>query len=217
MKKFVFITFIPGSAGNFFTRCLALLNNVYGFIDNDKDPPYIPITLEEKLTLLNYDSVLNKKYEERNWIHFEEKCGVYCGHYPNHSIPDNGTLVIYCHPYDNEYYDSLVGEDDKQFVFYIDPTDHFEWMVLNAFYKNSFHYDLRWFIKGKKHLLDPAIHKIKLTNIISNFDSFFIEFEKICFIIEHDITANEKTAINFLYNQWITTTLTTEEIKKHYI
>jgi hypothetical protein len=62
-----------------------------------------------------------------------------------------------------------------------------------------------------------SLHKIKLSNIIMSFDGFFMEFEKVCEIIEHKISQDEKHAIKCLYDQWTTTTLSKKTIRENYI
>jgi hypothetical protein len=102
---------------------------------------------------------------------------------------------------------------DKKYVFYIDPSDAFEWVLLNALYKNSY-LGIEWFRDGQRMLGDPDIHKISLKNIILNESGFFEEFMKVCEIIGHDVTHEEQSAISLLYNQWKQTTLSEDRFEE---
>jgi hypothetical protein len=209
MKKFIFLEFIPGAAGNFLTRCLNMLHHAYTWVDV-ADPTVLPTTIEEKLKLFNYQSVIDFKAKNRNWIvDFEDKLTDYTSHRAHWNIPDNSIAIMWSHPEECKFtncYTMFVGQSDKGFRFCIDPTDNFEWCLINAHYKNSF-ISLENLECGKRLLLNPDVYKINLKKIVDGYDSFFSEFGRVCNIIGHELQDDEILAIKLLYNQWKETTL----------
>lgn len=204
--KYVFITFIPGAAGNFFSRCLNLISGAYCFgYDN-----VLPDTLDQKLEMLSYESVLNRQLESGSWINFENQLKPYYEIVEHHKLPPTACSIWSGHlltPATN-----LAGPDDQIFNFYIDPGENFEWACMNALYKNSF-MAVEWFINGKKMLEDPTIYKINLGNFLKDWDCFLLEFKKVTSIIGHSITESEEQAVKIIYTQWKTTILAPGDIK----
>ena len=208
-NKFIFIHFIPGAAGNFISRCLNLLTGVVAWADRKQG---IPTTLDEKFKLFSYQSVLNFDHHlGQSWIDFEHRLLEYYIKVKHNDIPPGAVGVFLSHPRDPVWCDSLLGKDDQRFVFYIDPSDCYEWCIMNAYWKNSFHSEL-WFCEGKTMLQNPEVHKINLQKIISSYDSFIEEFAKLCRIIDHPVTPDELDVIKILYFQWKTTQLNYPEL-----
>ena len=198
---YVFLFFIPGAAGNFLSRCLNLLDGACCWSDNG----YIPVTLEEKLQLLNYKSVLGRSDAGPNWVlEWEKRVSQYryCG-----PAVDTIKIAIWPgHPADGLLKKKLIGKDDRTLTIYIDPSDAFEWATLNALYKISY-IDVDWLKVGAKMIEDSSIYKISLADIIRDEESFVLEILRICIRIGHALTENEKSAIVELYRHWKTTTL----------
>jgi len=206
--------FIPGAAGNFFSRCLNLLENAYCFVDPNN--PRGPTTLTEKMNLLTYDKVKNRKfnghsYAQRNseddWVNFEDKLSYYEIN-PDIELPNNSINISLAHPHPNY----LKLHERDTFFFYIDSSDEFEWCLLNAFYKNSF-VDIASLFYGKELKNNPAVHKISLSAIIKNKDSFIKEFKRVCNIFGYTLQEEEELSIILLYQQWKTTVLEHENFK----
>jgi hypothetical protein len=211
--KYIAISFLPGSAGNFFTRCLNLLTGACYFVD--KTTKKLPTTIEEKLSILNYNNVINKSFDQRDWVTFEHQLIKYFTIRPHHELPSNSYSIWSGHPihsYGLANLDDLAGPDDQCYRFYIDPGEHFEWCVLNALYKNSY-IDVKYFINGKKLLDDCNTYKIKLDSFIQGWKPFYKEFEKACNYIEHNLTNEEIQAIQTLYTQWRTTVLEYKDLE----
>lgn len=212
MKKYISISFLPGSAGNFFSRCLNILDRAYCFIPaNTKQ---IPKSIDDKLNILSYQSVLNKDFNQRNWVDFESQLIFYTQAYEHSELPNNSLSIWYGHPY-HRYgcvdLENLAGEDDFCFNFYIDPGDHIEWCNMNALYKNSY-LNVDWFINGQYLLKNQLVYKIQLGEFLKTWEDFYNEFIKVCNIISHTLTLQEKQAIKQLYSQWKTTILDYNDI-----
>jgi hypothetical protein len=205
--KYVFVTFLPGAAGNFFSRCLNLLSGAYCWGQGNK----LPVTLEEKLKILNYTPVLNRSCISDTWTTFESRLTPYYQIVEHHKLPPGSYAIWIDHAVTKS--ETLVGPDDQVFNFYIDPGDNFEWACMNAFFKNSY-LDVKWIIAGKKLLGEPTVHKINLGAFLRDWPDFLTEFKKVTDIMGHTLIENEIQAIQILYNQWRTTILKPEDIKK---
>ncbi len=121
--KYIFITFLPGAAGNFFSRCLNLLPGAYCWGQENK----LPVTLEEKLKILNYTPVLNRSLISDNWTTFESQLAPYYQIVEHHRLPPGSYAIWIDHSVIKS--ETLVGPDDQVFNFYIDPGDNFEWAM----------------------------------------------------------------------------------------
>jgi hypothetical protein len=204
--KYIFITFLPGSAGNFFSRCLNLLSDAYCYGQENN----LPNTLEQKLKMLSYESVLDRSMKSDNWVAFESKLTPYHKIISHHKLPPNSYSIWIGHGLQDTM--QLAGPDDQIFNFYIDPGNNFEWSCMNALYKNSY-LDVKWFICGKKLLNDTAVYKIKLDNFLNDWGCFLLEFLKVIDIIGHTISESEIQAVRTLYEQWKTTILKHKDIE----
>lgn len=211
--NYIFLYFVPGSAGNFVSRCLHLLPKTHvvmalgsanaNFFDET-------IGVEEKLRILNYDSVLNrdsKKVKTQNWIDFENQKTQYSNPREHNNLPNGYTAIILNHTWVNsiESYKKLPGSTDTCSVFYIDYRDNLTWCQLNALYKNSILSDE--YIKGYNIIKQqPESIPIDLSNIIDGGTALFKEIHKICDISKIDRPAPEvEDAIRILHQQWKTT------------
>jgi len=205
--KYISVSFLPGSAGDFFSRCLNMLSNAYCFAD--KITKKIPVTIEEKLSILNYDTVINKKFNQRNWVEFESQIIRSNAIQPHHELPDALYSIWLGHPinkFGSTNLADIAGSDDQCYNLYIDSGIHFEWGILNALYKNSV-ISSQYFINATILLNDINVYKINLDSFIQGWESFCKEFKKTCEYIGHDTTKEEIQAVKTLYTQWRTTIL----------
>jgi hypothetical protein len=201
--KYVFIFFIPGAAGNFFSRCLNLLNHTRCWTDGAT----LPSTLEERVNLLNYKSVINRP-SELNWVtDWESKIN----HYTK-VITDkkNNNMSIWLRHPDYTLVQQVSGADDRRFKIYIDPSNAFEWAILNALYKDS-HIESKWLKAGEIMRQDPEMFKISLSNIVQSDETFLLEFIRVCNYLGLAPSDAEIKAVLDLYHQWKTTTLPPEK------
>jgi hypothetical protein len=205
MIDYVFVFFLPGSAGNFFSRCLSLASNqAYGWVP--KDAISLDLSSAEKHHAFGY----RKSKQYRDWIRFEGQLVHYSTLVDHWCIPNNSISIWSEHPRYQLLDKDLVGTDNHQHVFYIDPTKNFEWVILNSLYKNSM-LDVKWFQEGQIMLDDPNIHKINLANIIADPDSLWSEVEKVYAIINHK--CSNKELVQALWAQWYTTTLKSDDFE----
>jgi hypothetical protein len=201
--NYIFVYFLPGSAGNFVSRCLNLLDNAHCFVD--KNNLTLPQTVAEKSKLLSYESINKQKFGTRTWTQFEVEVLHYSSLQAHWDLPKNSYSIWFSHP-ESKQHESLAGQDDIIYKFYIDSSDCFEWGIMNALYKNSY-LDIKWFINGNDLKNNNDVHKVNLKNIISGQASFLIEFAKVCNIIGHTLADHEVSALKDLYDQWTLTTL----------
>jgi hypothetical protein len=201
--KYVSIAFLPGACGNFFSRCLNLLDNAHCY----SMPDDIELTASNKLKILDYTSVINKSFNTRNWCDFEFSVDRVV-HDP--TLLSDAVHIVFGHPVTNSHshtnlYD-LAGKDDEVYNFYIDTGDHFEWAYMNALYKDS-SLQANWFQNGQEMLRNTDVHKIQLKNFLGDWKDFKVEFIKTCTIIGRTPSIDELNAIKTLYGQWKQTTL----------
>lgn len=206
MNTYIFLYFLPGAGGNFFSRCLNLLESSYCFIHRSE--PELLTNLVDKQQLLSYTSVNSLGFQERNWVEdFEKKLIHYSDIYVHHEIPSNSTTIWLAHPGDQDNrVAALSSPGNRNLKFYIDPTEAFEWMLLNGLFKNSYH-DVNWFKRGKQLVDDADVYKVKLKNIIAGQDSFVQEFKRACDFLNKTVSDEELEAVIDLYQQWQTTVL----------
>ena len=201
--KYVSIAFLPGACGNFFSRCLNLLDNAHCYTMPDD----VELTVSNKLKTLDYTSVVNKSFNTRNWREFEFSidCVV---HDP--TLSSDAVHIVFGHPVTNSHSHTnpyeLAGQDDEVYNFYIDTGDHFEWAYMNALYKDS-SLQANWFQNGQEMLRNSDVHKIQLKNFLSDWEDFKVEFIKTCTIIGRNPSIDELNAVKTLYGQWKQTIL----------
>ena len=209
---YIFLAFIPGSGGNFISRCINLLDNAYCHIDSSTKA--LSNDLSTKLDILSYNSVGTRNSVSQDWVKFERLACHYSKHHNHYDLPDGSYSIWYDHPIaNNTQWSELQSPGHRNLFFYIDPTEAFEWALMNALYKNSYH-NVNWFIGGKGCLDSNKFIKLNLKNIIDSKETFFVEFEKICRTIGHTMSEEEQQAISLLYDQWKPTTLDYKDIPK---
>lgn len=201
MINYIFVNFIPGSAGNFFTRCLNLVDDSW-YCWMDSQNKIINLSLDEKLDLFSYHDTT--KYD--HWIKFEKKICFYHHFHTHHDLPDQSTSIWLNHPNYDFKNNDLVGHDDKQQVVYIDPSQNFEWVILNALYKNSY-IDRQWLEIGHQMELDPDVYKVPIESIRQSPESLLNEVGSIAQRFGKYVAVKNQDAIVKLWHQWKTTCL----------
>lgn len=208
MITYICIFFLPGAAGNFFSRCLSLASDrCVGQIPLNSAHPYL--SLDEKFQAFQYRDV----YRGGDWIKFESKLEHYSNRFAHHDLVTQSVSVWEMHP-DTEFLNQKIeGPDDKKFYFYIDPSEAFEWCILNALHKDSF-IEKKWIVEGKKMLDNPDIVKINLVDIFSSYETLIVCIKEICSIVGIELAARQSTMIIELWQQWISTTLMPARFKE---
>ena len=201
MIKHVFLFFIPGSAGNFVSRCLNLVDeNCHCWATEEQAVRSLP--MRQRQHLLCYTE--QKQYKK--WTDFEHRLELHTRRFLLKDLPDNSVSIWPAHP-DYAVLDrGIAGSDDQSFVFYIDPSDNMEWVVLNALYKDSF-INRQWLEIGEKMRLDSEINKINLTSIIDSATMCCNEIQRICDLIGQPFSDQARSRIIDLWQQWRNTTL----------
>jgi hypothetical protein len=218
MKTYINIIFTGGSGGNFFSRCLNLLDGFYVWADKTATPAeVIEMDIDKKFNLLSYDSVVDKTFVQRDWIKFEVDVTGFSNIIEHTKLPNNSKLVWIEHVedyYSKEFHDLnlIAGIDDRVLQFYINPFNNIEYCVLNALYKNT-PSGVDVVMLGKDLITDPIINLINFEKIIDNVDTFLEEFNRICQIIGHKLTDLEIQRVTELYCQWKLTALTPDKFE----
>jgi hypothetical protein len=204
MLNYIFVMFLPGSAGNFFTRCINLASDsCYSLVCNDKK--IVSQTLDEKFKLFEYKN--SNIYN--NWVQFESKLSHYSSVINHVDLPVDSFSIWLSHP-DYRLINRVAGINDQQHVFYIDPGENFEWVVMNCLYKNSY-IDSKWLRIGQQMTNDDKIFKIKLADIITCETTLIGAVEQVCDTANIHLKDNNKQKIKDLWGQWISTTLSKSE------
>ena len=199
---YIFLTYLPGAGGNFFSRCLNLLEPAYCWVN--KKTRQIPLTIEEKIQLLNYEFVLGKSFPEIDWIEFEFHSTCHYSEIQHHpSVPD-GSYVIW--PDHGKPREVLQSSGNKNIKLYLDVSEAYEWHIMNSIYKNS--PIVPWTLwQDVEQLNDNSVYKVNVKNIITGVNEFVEEFQKVCEIFDHVLSPAELTAITSVYLQWQKTML----------
>lgn len=205
MIVYVYIFFLPGAAGNFFSRCMSLASDrCVGQITPGSVHPYM--SLKEKFQSFSYADM----QPNINWIEFEQGLVHYSNLFVHHSLATQSVSLWHNHPDYGFLNRQIDGSKDQKFLFYIDPSDSFEWCVLNALKKDSF-IEKKWVVQGKKMLEDPAILKINLSNIFSSQQTLINEVQQVCDVVGIHLSPSNRDKIGQLWNQWILTALMPSE------
>lgn len=212
MKRFVALHFLPGSCGNFISRCLNLLEKTYVW---GKDG-VVPITLEEKYKILTYNDRYKDMWSEieRPWVAFEKLIQPYNTIIPSWAIGDDGTAVFIDHPKNAGEIKKIAGANDLAINLYIEPGDYMGWCLLNARQKTSFQLMI-WFSKGEALSNDSSVYKINLAEIVNGFDRFLLEFGKLATFLDREVNKEAKVILNNLYEEWYPTTLQGADLEKY--
>lgn len=200
--NYVFVFSLPGDVGNFFAKALSLVGtDWYGYVPQDCLPNNVQLSIADKTKAYSY-----KDCNVENWKQFESALISYTEIIEHYNLPKN-SYSIWNKPTSYKTLESdIVGKDDCQHVFYIDPGNDFKWAVLNAFYK-QFCIDVTWFKLGTKMLSDDGIHKLSLSNIITSKETCIQEIQKVVSIVGAALTPESVIAIEALWEQWHATTL----------
>lgn len=240
MRNYINIIYIPGSCGNFISRCLNLLENFYCFVNpNSQREEILDQSIEEKFRFLSYENILKNissdfsVIPDADWWHTKHEYNNLIRKFYNHTgiehvdTPENSTIVLDTHI--NYYYKNvisqqsvLLGKDDKLYNFYIDPEDNNEIVLLNCQYKlpNNLSFckeELKLFYE--KIVNEDNFIPIKLEKIIQSSTDCIDEIQKISQKVNHSLTDIEIEYITQLYNQWISTVIKGDKVnlfKKQY-
>lgn len=199
--KYAFLHFLPGSAGNFISRCVNLCDGTLCWIKRDDGT--IPKTLEEKQQLFTY---ANRTQD--NWTHFERQLAPYwqiVGE--EHGLGIDLSFQI-GHPTVRWDISTLThgAEWVRHSVIDVSDPGLFEWAIMNAFYKQSY-LQVEWFQDYHALCQDPSVYKISLENILDSEDSFWKEIDFYLDHLEISVQHRPQEQIRSLYKEWLPTTL----------
>lgn len=198
MIDYIYVFFLPGSGGNFFCRSLNLVSDQhYCFVTAGEKPVQLQLSLEEKFQRLNYQGHIKGS----NWLDLEKKQSHYSWAWPHHDLPPGSYSIWFGHPDYQQLRSDVAGVDDRRHVFYIDPSENFEWVTLNALFKNSM-INANWLRQGQRMLEDSSIHKINLGNIIQSAQGHLAEIDRVAEIVGFDVAPDARQKIQQLWQQW---------------
>ena len=205
--KHICINFLPGSAGNFLTRFLqCLLENSYCWLNDTS----IPDNFTDKIKLLEYKTIVNSK---RNWVEFEKRLKHFSESIDISSLQNKSTLIWLGHllTLDKIKNKNIIGNDDSYAFIQItyDTKEELEWILLNAFYKNSF-IDRTHFDTYQQNVKDENVRFFSVSNFL-NWDSFSKNVLEILDQNEIDYNLENINELQIFYNDWYNTTLKLSE------
>jgi len=193
--NYIWVIFVPGAAGNFLSRCLQFAEDTVCFADRTNG---VPLSAEDKWSLLNYSSVIENQFAERNWKDFESQATPY----RNWDMDVNEqNRVWYSHPDKSVLEQGFVKNEDQQTVIYIDPGDQLEWCLLNALYKNSY-ITVDWLLQAGE-IAKRADVIFPLKNMFS--DNFVSHIKHLAEELNLTYTEAGIQCVNKLHAQWQTT------------
>ena len=204
MRNYVFLFFLPGSAGNFFSRCLALAGDEYYSWVSPNLTPHL--TVDQKWELYRYQG-LTDRFDD--WIEFEKTLVKHANVIDHDQLPDNSVSIWLQHPDLAVLAKNIPGPDDRQLTIYIDPSREFEWVTLNALWKHS-QIDVKWLKNGMALLEDPAVHKVPVEAIIRSPSTLLAEIESIVDKLGKTMDDHSRYLISALWHEWQHTTLKPE-------
>jgi hypothetical protein len=168
----------------------------------DSKTQKLNLSLEEKFKLFDYSRSCNFEL----WVNFEHSITPYRKVMPHHDLPESSYSIWQVHPNYEHLSNGIAGIDDREFVFYIDPREQFEWIMLNCLKKNSY-FEYHNLVDGQRMLEDHAIHKLSISNIITSPETLLYEIQKISNVIGLPLQDDSKKYITALWHQWNITTL----------
>ena len=214
-QTYVHINFTPGCAGNFLSRSLNLIDQAYCW--TDPASVTVPETVDEKLALLSYSNVADRKIdtiEEYNWLNWERELVSFNSHKPHNELPPGSMSIWAKHHLIDPEEDKLAGDDDQEVFLMIDykTAQLQDWAVMNAFYKNT-RLDYRWYEMAEKFRKNPEWKKINLEDFFT-WEKFSVCYIEVCNTIGVSDTRIHLTAVKILWQQWRSTILEFEDISK---
>lgn len=200
MHNYVFINFLPGSAGNFLSRELQLTikNSVCWTIENE-----IPLTSTyDKFKMLSYASTYNGKH----WVQFEFQL---TQNFNISTIPENTLIIKSSHGSTIESTKNSIymGTDDtfKLINITYDTKDQLKWIFLNGLYKDS-HFDKNCFIAHATNKIDNNVFQFNIENFFS-WNQFKESLFSILDYLEISTVDQDWSFTEQLYHEWWGTTL----------
>jgi len=206
MINYVYLNFLPGAAGNFFSRCINLTDGCYCWANEcDKS---IPQTLDAKIKILSYDAL------PENWIEFERRLVHYSELNSHWDLPTDSFSIWPSHHKTDIRTKDIAGQDDTERVLQISVEDQgmLEWSILNAFYKNSF-ISVDWLKQYQSYAKDPSILQVKLKDFLDK-NTFLSMFQTTTQQLNIQKQKLNLDAVEFLYTQWSTTKLDSTDFAK---
>ena len=107
---------------------------------------------------------------------------------------------------DHYFFDQGYNGNQKTYKIAIDPTNAFEWAILNAFYKNSYQ-DVKWLIKLQEQIKRSDVLVIDLAKLIDNVNDFIVQWHRAVNFIDKKATLEEEAAAIKLWHEWQRTVL----------
>jgi len=208
MINYVFVNFLPGAAGNFFSRALGLVDNAYCWVPASSST--IELTLDEKLDYFSYKNIK----QDRNWVDFEDQLVHYSSLVPQTNLPDNAISIWADHYSYDLRNKQIAGADDTQLLMQITYNEPmmFEWLILNALYKNSY-LDVSWFKQYQIYNRDASVAKIDLKNFLDK-DKFLNMYSNTIQLLNINPGSVNLDAVEELHGQWIKTTLSFDNFEE---
>ena len=202
------IYFLPGAGGNFLARTLNLLDDSHCFCDPDGN---FPRNLDEKLNLLNYDAVIGKPYNQRNWKEFESKVKHHSKFHAPEILAPGSLSIWYSHPDLSLLDKNIAGPQDKMNLIYLDAQGLEYWTFVNALFKNSYIVG-DWFMNATQVEKLPDLYRFKLDEMLDSETAFIKNYKKLANHLERDPDRRTLNAVGFLWTQWKSTVLKNSEI-----
>ena len=201
----IFINFLPGSAGNFLSRFLqCALDEGYCWTDSNGVSPE---TFQDKIDLLSYKNI------NKNWVDFENRLTLFDGF---ESICNEQPVPIHLSHCcilneQKQRHEGIIGPDDAHTFIQItyDNKKDFEWIILNAFYKDSY-VQKEWFELYQSNLKETNIIKFPVSNF-QNWDTFKQDIIEILDYEKLNYNPNDIELLEDFYNEWFNTSLKEHE------
>ena len=206
MHKYVFINFLPGSAGNFLSRELQLtIKNSVCWTSENKIPP---TSSHDKFKMLSY-----LKYNGKDWVDFEFQLAQ---NFDIATISENTLIIKSSHGSTVEATKNSIylGIDDtfKLINITYDTKDQFRWIFLNGLYKDS-NFDKDCFIAHITNKSDNSIFQFNVENFFS-WEKFKESFSLILDYLKINNEDRDWTFTENLYHEWWETTLKVDQFSE---
>ena len=201
--KNIIIWFLPGAAGNFLSRCLNLLENVSCWgITTTK---VIPMDIDSKFRMVDYADVCNRTVNSKiRWTEFEDQL---------YQISEEECLTEFLvsieHP-ENQF-DRISNTNEVDV--YIDVDECFEWVMLNALYKDSMIFP-HYLYHARELCQNNSVFKFSLKRLLSGEESFKEEFVRLCDFIQVSLVDSEIELVLQLYRSWVKTTISGDKLQE---
>lgn len=211
---YVYMSYVPGAAGNFLSRALNLIDGCYCWVEQGKGKFFYE-NPNDKLELFSFEPMADRinKTNPENWQQFEDRLQKYYQLDGANVLPP-GSISIMPGLYTVDPHNSINADDQETFLAITtqDPKVY-EWLILNAMFKNC-HLGVAWMEVNAKWGQRSDVYKISLEDFFT-WEKFETCYKSICKYLNVAEERINLKHVKTLHSQWLLTILPMEQIPEY--